>query len=187
MIQDAFRAGLVPGGLTSSSQIRTLICFLLSNYEKPIPKDILITTLTNSGIVNYFDCVDSINSLIDSELITSIEEELSITDTGIYVTENLSKSLPLTVKERATEAVRQSMIFLYNQQHHNTLIEKIKDGYLVHCSLREPESIIFSLSIYAPTREFAENIKQNFIINAEELIQTIITKMSSADEFEIQT
>jgi len=180
--QDAFRAGIVPGGLTSIGQIKTLVCFLISKFDKAIPHDILITALTFPGIANYFDCVQALEELNNANLISLSDEGYLITEEGAYVTSILYKDIPLSIRERAVEATRQNMLLYNNIKQHNTFIEKYEDGFLVHCNLSEPESRIFTLSLYAPNKTMADRISRNFINNAESIIDTIITKMTSAEE-----
>ena len=183
MSQNAFRAGIEPGGLTSSREIKTLLCFLIAKYNKPVPHSVLVTSLTFVGIVNYFDCTDSLGDLTDSNLIVEEDEGYTITTTGKYIADTLFGDIPISVRERATESTRRSMLLHYNAKQHNTLIEKTDDGFLVHCSLNDTSYSIFSLSLYAPTSVYAQRIERNFILNAQSIIETVISKMTSETEF----
>jgi hypothetical protein len=175
---DAFRAGIVPGGLTSTSHIRTLLLFIINNYESPIPQSVIVTSLTTTGIVNYFDCIDSLKELSNLNLVAGNDDGYILTDTGRSVVNTLHSEIPLTVRTKAVEAIRQNMLLHVNTKQHNTLIEKLDDGYLVHCNLADPDSVIFSLSLYAPNYEIAQKIKKNFIYFGEKLIDGIIAEMT---------
>ena len=179
MDQNVFRAGVTPGGLTSISQVRKLLCYIISRFEIPVPKEVLISSLTYSGIINYFDCTDSLAELCDEQLLTLGDEGYSATEECNTASEILITEVPIAIRDRAVEVMRQNMLLYYNGKQHNVITEKIDDGFLVHCSLYDPNTLIFSLSLYAPNRSFADKIKRNFIVNGESIIQSIITKMIS--------
>ena len=182
MSQDSFKAGIEPGGLTSRSEVRSLICYLASCYDKPIPKSVLLDALTYTGIANYFDIIESISDLLNAKLIHEEDDGYLISNDGLYVVDALYRELPLTIREKAIEATRQNLLLYYKTQQHAAIIEKIKDGYLVHCSIKDSSTTFFSLSLYAPTFEYAKNIKRNFILNAENIIGTIISQMTSGED-----
>ena len=59
---DAFTAGVRPGGLTSSTEIRLLLCYLVKNAG-PITRQEIENALMEEALVNYFEigsCLDDI-------------------------------------------------------------------------------------------------------------------------------
>ena len=54
MPNDAFTEGIVPGGLTSHSEVKILCCYLLNIQNKPVPQDVLVSAVSKDGLVNYF-------------------------------------------------------------------------------------------------------------------------------------
>ena len=50
---DAFTAGVRPGGLTSSTEIRLLLCYLVKNAG-PITRQEIENALMEEALVNYF-------------------------------------------------------------------------------------------------------------------------------------
>ena len=50
---DAFTAGVRPGGLTSSTEIRLLLCYLVKNAG-PIARQEIENALMEEALVNYF-------------------------------------------------------------------------------------------------------------------------------------
>ena len=59
---DAFTAGVRPGGLTSSTEIRLLLCYLVKNAG-PIARQEIENALMEEALVNYFEigsCLDDI-------------------------------------------------------------------------------------------------------------------------------
>ena len=51
---DAFTAGVRPGGLTSSTEIRLLLCYLVKNAG-PIARQEIENALMEEALVNYFE------------------------------------------------------------------------------------------------------------------------------------
>ena len=51
---DAFTAGVRPGGLTSSTEIRLLLCYLVKNAG-PITRQEIENALMEEALVNYFE------------------------------------------------------------------------------------------------------------------------------------
>ena len=178
MDQDIFRAGLEPGGLTSGRQIKTLICYLISKYDVPVPKSVLITGLTSTGLVNYFNCSESFAELCSANIIEISDDGYIVTDDGRFVADTIYDEIPLVVRERAIDTIRQNMLLHNNAKQHSTLIEKLEDGYMIHCNLNDPNSVLFSLSLYAPNYEFVSKIRRNFIKNGEQIIYSIMEEMT---------
>ena len=59
---DAFTAGVRPGGLTNSTEIRLLLCYLVKNAG-PITRAEIENALMEEALVNYFEigsCLDDI-------------------------------------------------------------------------------------------------------------------------------
>ena len=59
---DAFTAGVRPGGLTDSTEIRLLLCYLVKNAG-PITRTEIENALMEEQLVNYFEigsCLDDI-------------------------------------------------------------------------------------------------------------------------------
>lgn len=59
---DAFTAGVRPGGLTDSTEIRLLLCYLVKNAG-PITRTEIENALMEEALVNYFEigsCLDDI-------------------------------------------------------------------------------------------------------------------------------
>ena len=63
MERDAFTAGVEPGGLNSTNEIKILCCYLISEMQRPVPHDLLVEALTVSGLVNYFEVASAISEL----------------------------------------------------------------------------------------------------------------------------
>ena len=54
MPADAFTAGVKPGGLTSVTEIRILLCYLIKTAG-PVSREVLENALMQEQLVNYFE------------------------------------------------------------------------------------------------------------------------------------
>ena len=54
MAGNAFTAGVKPGGLTTSTEIRILLCYLIQHAGTPLSQGELETALLGEELVNYF-------------------------------------------------------------------------------------------------------------------------------------
>ena len=54
MSREAFTAGVKPGGLTNTTQIRILLCYLIRTVAQPLSRQELESALLEQQLVNYF-------------------------------------------------------------------------------------------------------------------------------------
>ena len=97
---DAFTAGVRPGGLTSSTEIRLLLCYLVKNAG-PITRQEIENALMEEALVNYFEIGSCLDDITKQELVTLTGDSYAITDKGRKVAQELAYDLPRTVRERA--------------------------------------------------------------------------------------
>ena len=63
MKQDAFSAGVEPGGLWHKNDIRILLCYILSSVPGPLARQDLTQIIQEKGLANYFEVEDALASL----------------------------------------------------------------------------------------------------------------------------
>ena len=66
---DAFTAGVRPGGLTSSTEIRLLLCYLVKNAG-PIARQEIENALMEEALVNYFEIGSCLDDITKQQLVT---------------------------------------------------------------------------------------------------------------------
>ena len=64
MKQDAFSAGVEPGGLWHKNDIRILLCYILSSVPGPLARQDLTQIIQEKGLANYFEVEDALASLV---------------------------------------------------------------------------------------------------------------------------
>ena len=101
---DAFTAGVRPGGLTNSTEIRLLLCYLVKNAG-PITRTEIENALMEEALVNYFEIGSCLDDIARQQLVTAEGDRYTITDKGRKVAQELAYDLPRSVREKAVAAV----------------------------------------------------------------------------------
>ena len=90
---DAFTAGVRPGGLTDSTEIRLLLCYLVKNAG-PITRTEIENALMEEALVNYFEIGSCLDDITQQKLVTLSDGRYSITEKGRKVAQELAFDLP---------------------------------------------------------------------------------------------
>lgn len=62
MASNAFTSGVKPGGLTSSSEVRMLLCYLIKTAA-PLTRQEIEQALLSEQLVNYFELASNLSDL----------------------------------------------------------------------------------------------------------------------------
>ena len=177
-VNDAFTAGVRPGGLTNSTEIRLLLCYLVKNAG-PITRRDIEDALMEEALVNYFEIGSCLDDIVRQELVTVQDNTYTITDKGRKVAQELAYDLPRSVRERAVAAVLRSQTWNRKAAEYSAAITEKADGHCtVHCTIKVLDDSLFSLDLGAPDRLSAELIKKQFILKGNEIYQLLITKLT---------
>ena len=157
---DAFTAGVRPGGLTDSTEIRLLLCYLVKNAGP----------ITRTEIEN---------ALMEEQLVTLKEDRYFITEKGRKVAQELAYDLPRSVRERAVAAVLRSQTWARKEAEYSARITEKPDGHCsIRCTIKALDQELFCLDIGTPDRLSADLVKKQFILKGNEIYQMLITKLT---------
>ena len=105
MAFDTFDEGIVPGGMRSKYEIRILICYLLNSIKEPVSKEIIVDSICEESLANYFETSSCFDDLIEKGNI--IEEgsdgdikTYTVSKNGVMIANQLDTILAYTVKEK---------------------------------------------------------------------------------------
>ena len=105
MKQDAFSAGVEPGGLWHKNDIRILLCYILSSVPGPLARQDLTQIIQEKGLANYFEVEDALASLAAQGNVKQDGEGcFTVTPAGREIADSLDATLPLSVRDKALEA-----------------------------------------------------------------------------------
>lgn len=184
MEQNAFTAGIHPGGLTNHQEIKILICFLLGKIKFPLKKNDITSILQNYGLANYFEASQAFSEMVaNNNIVLDSEEsgEYSITPSGKMIVEELSDMIPVSIREKALKSVDSYMSRLKSEQENKVIIKKNPRGYDVICKISGGEFNMLELKIYAPNLMEATIIRDNFYRSPETLYREIMTYLTKSD------
>ena len=166
---DAFTAGVRPGGLTNSTEIRLLLCYLVKNAG-PITRTEIENALMEDDIARQ-------------QLVTADGDRYTITDKGRKVAQELAYDLPRSVREKAVAAVLRSQTWARKEAEYSARISEKADGHCsVRCQVKALDSELFCLDIGTPDRLSAEMVKKQFILKGNEIYQMLITKLTEEEK-----
>ena len=182
MEKDAVSAGVSPiGGLFSTAQVRTLICYILSSLNEPVPGRLLADTLHFEGIANCFEVNDSIAALCNSghlENINEKEDTYIATKSGKDVAETLKTSLSLTVRERAYSAAIKMMVRFKNAKENDIKISRENDRTFITFSAIDNGAPFMSVKLMVTDEDQAIYLKEKFLNSTENIYSKIIEMLT---------
>ena len=161
---DAFTAGVRPGGLTDSTEIRLLLCYLVKNAGP----------ITRTEIENAL-----MDDITQQKLVTLADGRYTITEKGRKVAQELAYDLPRSVRERAVAAVLRSQTWARKEAQYAARITEKPDGHCsIRCTIKALDQELFCLNIGTPDRLSADLVKKQFILKGNEIYQMLITKLT---------
>ena len=168
---DAFTAGVRPGGLTNSTEIRLLLCYLVKNAG-PIRRTEIENALMEEALVNYFEIGSCLDDITRQKLVC-------VKPGPDGVAQELAYDLPRSVRERAVAAVLRSQTWARKEAEYSARISEKADGHCsVRCTVKALDQELFCLDLGTPDRLSAELVKKQFILNGNEIYQMLITKLT---------
>ncbi|MBQ5326688.1 MAG: DUF4364 family protein, partial [Oscillospiraceae bacterium] len=143
MENSALTAGVRVGGLTDRTEIKILLCYLLSELKQPITQNQLIECVCGQELVNYFEMQSALQHLLDNKLIKEDENGYSILPEGKDIARQLESVVSTTVKRYAyTMAVNILQYESLKKQHKIKISPVEGGGFNLHCSIEDDEFTI---------------------------------------------
>lgn len=179
---DAVSAGVAPGGLVNSTEIKVLICYILKSVKEPVPANKLCEVLFYEGIANNFEVSDCLEALIKNgniECVDEKEQTYTTTKNGNNVAETLKNTLPITVREKACKSTLKMMAEIKNAKETDISIVRNGDNTFITCSALDNGSPIMSVQLLVSDESQALSIKSKFLENPSEIYSKIIDLFTS--------
>lgn len=183
MNDDVFTEGIERGGLTTDHEIRILICWLLNKIKTPVSSSLLSGALLIEGLVNYFEVTKAFTQLLDSGHIKRDENSMGdgqylvLTELGAKAAESFYKNVPRSVREKSLDAVGRYVLQERFSRENKAEIVETEDGFRLELSLNDVGNDLMRLSLYAPTREICEKMRESFCCDPTELYRTVISSL----------
>lgn len=179
MAGNAFTAGVKPGGLTSSTQIRILLCYLLSRVEEPLTLQQIEDALLGQELVNYFELAAALSDLCDKGHLIITEGRYTASKSGRALADTLETDLPRTVRDTAVNTVLSARAFEKKKAQYNVRCTPCANGYTVHCSIEDLGQTIFSLDIYMPDELSAKAAEKKFAEKGDDIFAGVLSFLAT--------
>ncbi len=174
------------GMLQSKTDIKLLICYILSSVKSGISKNDIISILQDNRFASYFDAVDAFSDLYSNGNIKKLEEDqelYTVTDSGKMISEQLGISLPVTIRENALSAALNILSKTRLKKENSVTIEKNDHGYTVLCNISGGEMDLMSFSLYVPDKIQANMVKENFQKDPQSIYHVMLALLTKDKEF----
>ncbi len=186
MKSNVFTGGVNLLGLKSKNDIKLLICYLLASIDVPLSKEDIITILQDNELANYFEINDAISDLLDNNNITYLQDDLTkylINNSGREIADNLSSSLPISIREKALVATMKLMAKVKRETENTVDIISDKSGFYVECHISGGKNFdLLSFKIFVADKRQAELVKNNFQKNPNFIYQCMMALVSEDTE-----
>lgn len=174
---DTFDAGVEPGGLRNSTQIRILITYLTASAGSPVTVSLLTEAMQLHGLANYFEITDSIQELTEKGILKNENGVLSITEKGNLSFRELSDELPVSVRETALADIEKLLLIEKNEKENCVDIIKAEKGYNVVFRITHDEITLMELSLYAADIEQAQDMKHTLLKDPSKIYSNIVSSL----------
>lgn len=174
MQSDAISAGV--GSLINSSEIKILICYVISGVKSPVPGKLLANLFNIEGIANYFEVMDALESLLKAGNLSynELDDTYEVTEVGASAAETLKTILPFTIKEKAFNLTANMMARLRNAR--DTRIKTLKENGMMYLELSAVENGVdlMSVKLIVADEVQAECIKEKFLDNPSKVYTGLV-------------
>ena len=102
-IFDTFDEGIIPGGMRTKTEIKMLICYIFRAVNKPLSKEIVVNTILEKALANYFEacsCFDDLVNLKNLKKCDSDKNLFELTSDGKWWLTNWKTPLPIQLKKK---------------------------------------------------------------------------------------
>lgn len=179
MSDHSFFEGVKPGGLTTSTEIRILLCYILENVTLPVSRAQLDEVLLGEELVNYFVLAQSLAELKEQGLIKGDDSGYALTESGRTIGKTLAMDLPKTVRQTAIRGLIAAQQYAAKKAEYNAEIMPSENGFTVQCKIKDFTGELFSLSIYMPDSLSANLVKEKFIKNGNEIYALLLGSLTN--------
>lgn len=167
MAFDTFDEGILPGGLRSKNEIKILICYLFNSVKENIDKEIVINSILNESLANYFELSSAFDELVLSGNLEEHKNNIGeidfiLTDKGKMIANQLETTLAYTVKEKAYRCATKLLAQKKTERENKVEINKIENGFNVVFTISGGNTNLLTFTLYAPNYEQAQMMKNNF-------------------------
>ena len=179
---DAFTAGVRPGGLTSSTEIRLLLCYLVKNAG-PITRQEIENALMEEALVNYFEIGSCLDDITRQQLVTLTKGSYTITEKGRRNGKICESSLAFSVRRKCDRNLaRVNGVLRRDAQVRAEILPREDSGVTLRLILDDDKGNIMTLDMLTVSEEQAGQLAENFRAQPEKLYESILQTLLENQE-----
>ena len=180
MKQDAFSAGVEPGGLWHKNDIRILLCYILSSVRGPLSRRDLTRIIQEKGLANYFEVEDALAGLVEQgNILVDQDGTCHLTEAGREIAETLDATLPLSVRDKALEAAFTLLADARSHRENRVEVAPLETGFQVTCHISGGAGMeLMSISLFVPDSAQAELVKERFYRDPEQVYKLLLSSLT---------
>lgn len=180
MAGNQFNEGVRPGGLTTATEMRILLCYLIDNVQQPVSREEIENVLVGEELANYFLLAESLGHLVEQGLATAEEGGYRITPAGREVAHTLGHEVPRTVREAAAKGVIRAQEFAARQAVHRCKITPLENGKgrKVHCAIEDEAGTLFCMELFLPDDLTAKTAQQQFTNRGDVVFKLLLAALT---------
>ena len=184
MEYDAIVAGIEPGGINNTQQVRLLVGYILRSVKAPLNRQLLPELLQYYGIANFFEVTQAIEELLSKGSLTLNDaDELQLTQRGLTAVNEWEFILPLSAKEKATRAAVSALARLRTDRENRAEIVPAERGFHVVCEVLDGTQKLLEVKLWLPDRAQAETVKAQFLENPLKLYSGTVAMLTGNFSF----
>lgn len=177
-----FSEGVRPGGLTTTTEVRILLCYILDSLNVLITRQQLEDVLLGEELVNYFTMAESLTQLVAQGLMTEDDGVFRITEQGRTVAQTLAQDVPRTVRDTAVRGVIRAQQYAAKQAAHHSQVVKTAQGNVVQASIGDGAGPLFKLELYMPDDLTAKAVQRKFVEHGDTVYKLVLAALTENRE-----
>ena len=168
--------------ITDENKIKIFILYLLNKLDRKMDFNTLAEIILWDGTINYFYFADGLAKLTENGLVEKLGEEengiYQITELGRNILADVEDDLLNTAKEKLMRSSARLFAYKKNGSMIKGEIEKLDEGYNLHCSIVDRDHELLKLSVYLDNIEEADYMKEMFEDKAEIVYRGVIALLT---------
>lgn len=182
-MSNTFIEGVDPDGLRDISDIKCMICYIISSVDEPLTRTLINDILQDDySLANYFEVNQAISELLRVGTIrtenVNDEEVLYLNEDAVEPTMFLKNSLPKSIREKAINCAVKLLTRSKRERENEIIVDKLEKGYNVTFKLCDVNTEFMKLTIYVTDECQVETVKQKFLSDPSKLYSGIISSLT---------
>lgn len=158
---------------------KVLILYILGNSIKPLSLDQIVKVCSEFDDITYFDICSYIYSLKSNLYIQECLEEQTITykitKLGADTLKELQEFIPGIDIHKLKKFITKNNSIVKTDSDVDTIIIPISDDeFKVSCYIKDRNSELMNITLYATSKEQAKNIAKNWKEDSDQIYSTVL-------------